>query len=186
MPATVFENSIWAQALVHRDCHIVFKGAFYSMPYSYVGQEVWARSGARLLQIFSNEKLIKTHILASFKGKWVTDMSDYPEHKQGFLRKDRVFCLEQAKLIGESVYALLDKLLGNASITLQRKAQAILRLSDQYGKADLDAACKHSLVFGNLEYKSIKSIKSILENGLLMNELVSERSQPAKKKDITF
>ena len=138
---------------------------------------MWVRSGNRLLQIFSNEQLIKTHILASFKGKWMTDMSDYPEHKQGFLRKDRVFCLEQAKLIGESVHTLLDKLINNSSITLQRKAQAILRLSDQYGKTDLDAACKHALLFGNLEYKSIKSI---LENGLLMNRLVSERSQPAK------
>ncbi len=173
----MFSNSTWAEALVHKDCHVVFKGSFYSVPYTYVGQDVWLRAGSRLLQVFINERLIKTHMRAPFKGKWVTDMSDYPEHKQGFLRKDKVFCLEQAKLIGESVYTLLDQLISNPSMTLQRKAQAILRLSDKYGKTDLDAACKHALVFGNLQYQSIKSI---LENGLLMKQLVLERSQPAR------
>lgn len=177
LPPKAFESSVWVELLVHKDCHIVFKGSFYSVPYMYVGQDVWVRAGTRLLQIFANERLVKSHILASSKGMWITDLSDYPEHKQGFLRRDKAYCLEQAKLIGVSVYTLLDQLINSPSITLQRKAQAILRLSDRHGKADLDAACKHALMFGNLEYQSIKSI---LENVLLMNQLVTERSQPSR------
>ena len=183
LPNTPFEVSVWAKLLVHRDCHLVFKGSFYSIPFAYVGQEVWVRSGTRILQVFMSERLIKTHVLAEKKGTWVTDMSDYPEHKYGFIKKDREFCLEEAKKIGISVHHVLERVLNVSSITAQRKAQAILRLGDSYGVSDLEAACKHALRFENVEYKSIKNI---LENGTLMTTLVLRRSQPARLSKGTF
>lgn len=177
LPETAFENSTWAEALVHRNCHIVFRGSFYSVPYVYVGQDLWIRKGARLLQIFVNGRIIKTHVFVEGKGLWATDPSDYPDEKQGFIKKDSAYCLEKAKSIGSSVHAVLERLITNPSITLQRKSQAIIRLSEKYGNSDVNAACKHALIFGNLEYQSIKTI---LENSILMGELVPKRSQPSQ------
>ncbi len=163
LPDTEFECPEWEKALVHRDHHIVFKGSFYSVPTLYIGKTVWIRAGRKMLKIFLNEQLIKTHVLSTRKGEWVTDTTDYPEEARKFITFKSTECLAEAKQYGSSVYEIVSKVLENYSITRQRKAQAILRLTKKYSAERLEAACKRAIYFENLEYKSIARI---LEQGL--------------------
>jgi hypothetical protein len=54
--------AIWKKAKLHRDCHIVFEGSYYSAPFRLVGQSLWVCAGTRQVRLF-NEKheLVATH-----------------------------------------------------------------------------------------------------------------------------
>jgi hypothetical protein len=163
LPEQTFDCPIWQEAKVHRDQHVVFKGSFYSIPYVYVGKQVWIRATCRLLECYLEGRLIKAHVLASRKGQWITDGKDYPDAARAFLEKTPEFCLKEAETLGGSIYDLLSQVLEKATTTNLRKAQAILRLKEQYSATRLEAACSRALTFGNLAYTSIKKI---LEDGL--------------------
>ncbi len=158
LPEKEFENPIWQETKVHRDQHVVFKGSFYSVPYAYVGKKVWVRATRHLLECYLEGRLIKAHVLASHKGQWVTDIKDYPDAAKAFLEKTPEYCLKESEKMGKSIHSLLSQLLEKASNTNLRKAQAILRLKEQYSLARLEAACSRALAYGNLEYNSIKKI----------------------------
>ncbi len=178
LPNTDFERADWEEALVHRDHHVVFNGSFYSVPTLYIGKTVWIRAGTKTLKIFLNEQPIKTHLLATRKGGWITDPADYPEEARKFLLFQSTECLEEAKRYGEAVYEIISKILEDYSITRQRKAQAILRLAKKYSANRLEMACKRAIYFDNIEYSSIARI---LEQGLDEKEFGEElETIPAK------
>lgn len=158
LPKEDYECPQWQSAKVHRDQHIVFEGSFYSLPTVYVGQDVWIRAGERILEIFHEEKRIKSHIRTREKGKWITDKKDYPFSKNQFLEKDKSYCLKEADRIGPSTYEMIEEVLTRESLTTQRKAQAILRLEESYGSERLESCCKRALSFNTMSYKSLKGI----------------------------
>ena len=163
LPEVEFECPIWQEGLVHKDHHVVFKGSFYSVPTKYISQNVWIKATLRLVKIYHEEKLIKTHIRSTEKGRWVTDLKDYPDSVTKFLEQTPKACVDVAKNMGKYVCLVTTKLLNKTSTTKQRKAQAILRLADKYTAARLNLACKRAVSYNNLEYKSIRKI---LELGL--------------------
>lgn len=158
LPEKEFECPVWQEGLVHKDHHVVFEGSFYSVPTKYISETVWVKATLRLVQIYHEEKLIKTHVRSTQKGKWVTDPQDYPDHVNKFLEKTPKACLDVAEAMGEHVYFVISKVLTKASITKQRKAQGILRLADKYSIARLNLACKRAISYNNLKYDCIKKI----------------------------
>ena len=158
LPEQDYECPVWQQGKVHRDCHVVFEGSFYSLPAAYMGKPVWVRAGLSTIEFFINEKRVKVHPRAKKKGLWVTDKTDYTPSAQAFLNKDFKACLAQAKRIGPSLYTITQQLAQSPSQTHCRKAQALLRLSEEHTDKRLEAACKRALKFNNTEYKSIKRI----------------------------
>jgi hypothetical protein len=61
LPAEPYELAIWATPKVAADCHIPVDGALYSVPFRLVGRHVDVRSTPRLVEVFVEGKLVKTH-----------------------------------------------------------------------------------------------------------------------------
>ena len=80
LPAVPFEIATWHQAKVARDCHIQVNGTLYSVPYRYVGKTVGVKLGARIVEVYLDYELVKTHLRGA-KGQRVTDWNDYPLEK---------------------------------------------------------------------------------------------------------
>jgi hypothetical protein len=38
LPRAAYDLAIWKQAILYRDCYVVFEGSYYSAPYRLVGQ----------------------------------------------------------------------------------------------------------------------------------------------------
>jgi hypothetical protein len=72
------------------------------------------------------------------------------------------YCRKKASEIGPNTEALIEEILREHAMRNLRKAQGILRLADKHGQASMEAAAKRALFFGNLRYRSIKTI---LEKG---------------------
>jgi hypothetical protein len=154
---------VWKGCTVHPDHYILFEKSFYSLPGRFIGQKVWVRGDDRLIRIFLQDRLIKTHPKAPRPGFRRTDESDIPPEKLAYLLPAPEKCRNKAAGLGDRVHELVDLLLRQHAIKNLRKVQGILRLGDKYGGRRLDAACERALAFGNHKYRAIKEI---LEKGL--------------------
>jgi transposase len=163
LPPTPFDPPIWAEHKVHPDHHVVFQRSYYSLPTRFVGKMVWVRASRRLVQIFCDDTLVKTHPRAPRPGSWITDHSDYPDQAKAFLFAHPAHCRATAQALGPHVTRMVDQILASHAIRNLRKAQAILRLADKYGPQRLDLACASLLAFESTE---LKRLQRILELGI--------------------
>jgi transposase len=158
LPEKSFDISKWVMAKCHRDHHIVFEGNFYSLPTNYINYEVAVRGGFRTVEIYYDNKLIKTHLKLEGRGQWQTDHDDYPEAVLRFLKKTPEKCLAEAKIVGEATAEVVKIILLRPSKQKLRKVQAIIRLQDKYSKERLENACLKSLMYENYCYATIRNM----------------------------
>ncbi len=163
LPKGAFDIPEWEKAKVHRDHHVVFRGNFYSVPTAYIGKEVWVKGGLRVIGIYYNHELIKSHIREYARGKWVTDIRDYPESARQFIEKTPEKCLEEAAAIGKNTAKVIKAILSDVCNQKLRKAQAILRLKEQFTAERLEKACFRAYIYESYSYKHIRNI---LEKGI--------------------
>jgi len=174
LPSKVFDIAEWAKAKVHKDHHIVFRNNFYSVPTKYIDSEVWVKGGLRIVEIYQDNQLIKSHVRLEGKGKWQSDINDYPESALRFLQNTPEKCLIDATAIGKSTLEVISQILEHKSKQRLRKAQAILRLSDTFSIDRLERACLRSCSYNNYTYESIRNIlEKKLEEIALEEEIPS-------------
>ena len=158
LPEKAFDLPVWTVGKVHKDHHITFDKNFYSVPTVYIGQEVALRVGLRTIEVFHKHQCIKAHVRCYEQGQWITDKNDYPEQARQFLDKDKAWCLARAQELGESVHHFIHHLLNRLSLTVLRKAQAVLRLVDRYGAKRLNDACLRASVYECYNYNTLEQI----------------------------
>ncbi|WP_298267417.1 IS21 family transposase [Geobacter sp.] len=163
LPAATFANPTWAECKVHPDHHVVFERSYYSVPTRYVGKTVWVRATFRLVEIFCNEELIKTHPRAHRRGTWQTDQNDYPPPTKAFLFFHPAHCKAKAGELGPDVARMMAAILADNALRNLRKGQALLRLGEKYGPERLNEACRHLLSFDSTE---LKRLQQVLERGV--------------------
>jgi hypothetical protein len=162
LPAAPFEPAVWTQAVVGRDAHVQAGGAWYTVPYPYVGRTLAVRLTAGLVQCYAEHRLVKTHPRVP-KGHRRTDWDDYPPHKAAFFRRTPDWCREQAAQLGPAVGAAVAAVLAEGTLAGLRQAQGLVRLAERYGGARLAAACARALAFGD---PGLRTVRTILERGL--------------------
>ena len=175
LPSTAFEIVTWHQAKVAHDCHIQVNGTLYSMPYQHMGKTVDVKLGTRMVEIYRDYELIKTHLRAA-KGQRVTDWNDYPPEKAAFFQRTPDWYRSRAGLIGISTGKTVAALLEEHAFHNLRQCQGILRLAEKYGHQRLEQACARANVFGDPRYRTVKTI---LERGLDMEPLLFESPRMA-------
>ncbi len=163
LPEQPFERPTWGEAKVHPDHHVVFERSYYSLPSRFVGKMVWVRATRRLVEIYCDNELVKTHPRATRRGTWRSDPNDYPDAAKAFLFAHPQYCCKKAAEIGPHVARMVEEILSNHAIRNLRKAQGVLRLSDKYGPKRLDEACCYLLHFGATE---LRRLTHVLEQGI--------------------
>jgi hypothetical protein len=158
LPTTAFELTEVRLATLHRDCHVVIDGSYYSAPYAHAGRRLEVYLFERVVQIYAGVDLLATHVRATRKGTWRTNPAHYPPEKAAYLEKTPRFCRDLARNIGPSTFAVVDELLADRPLDRLRSVQAILRLTESVGKTRLEAACARALYFGDARYRRIKDI----------------------------
>jgi hypothetical protein len=153
----------------------VFQRSYYSVPTRYVGKTVWVRATRRLVEVYLEATLIKTHPRASCRGSWQTDPTDYPEAAKAFLFAHPSHCRERARELGPHVERLVGEVLATHALRHLRKAQAVLLLADKYGAERVEGACAHLLAF---ESSDVRRLTRILEQGLIDSSVPAATTPP--------
>ena len=179
LPSGVFDIAIWTVSTVQKDHHFIVKGNFYSVPTKYIGEEISVRIGLKTVSAYYKHQIVKTHPRNYGSGQWITDEKDYPKSALYFLENNPNKCLNAARTIGNATHQVTTRVLDSGGRISLRKAQAILRLSEQYGKDRLEAACMRAVNYDNYAYEAISNI---LKNKL--DQQVTAHSTDERAKSI--
>ena len=143
--------------------HVNVGHALYSVPSAHLGKRVWVRSDRKLVRIYRDGALIKTHPRQQPGGK-STDYHDYPAEKSGYAMRDPDRLVRQARGKGDEVGAFMSRLLaGPTPWARLRQAQKLVRLGDKYGWQRLEAACERANAF---ELTNVVRVERILLHDL--------------------
>jgi hypothetical protein len=171
-----FDPPRWAEGKVHPDHHISFEKALYSVPTRFIGKTVWIRADSKLLRVYSEGKLVKTHPKQP-PGARSTDHNDYPPQLTPYTLRDPQRIIRQAKEEGTQIGRFAEALLsGPLPWSKLRQAQKLLRLGEKYGFHRLEIACQRALAFDLI---NVRRVEGILRQDLEQLELLSQRpSEP--------
>jgi len=159
LPATPYEPATWKQVKLHRDCYVVFEQAYYSAPYQLVGQTLWVRGGARIVELYTqNHQLVATHDRARQPGDRQTNLHHLPPEKLPGLMFTRPMCRQQAAAIGPATAEVVEGLLNHRPEDRLRTAGRLLGLAQRFTPERLEAACRRALHFDDPAYMTIKRI----------------------------
>lgn len=144
-PETPYAVPLYGRAKVHRDHHIAFGRALYSVPGSLIGQEVSVRADAALVKIFWRGTLVKVHPRMA-RGRRSTDRDDLPAERSIYALRDLDRLVATARSHGPSVGIYAERLLdGPLPWTRMRQVYRLLGLARRYGPERTDAACARAL-----------------------------------------
>ena len=143
LPTAPFELASWNRAKVGPDIHVKVGKALYSVPWRHIGHEVDAREGYRVVEIFFEGELIKTHLRIE-RGKQ-TDPADYPPEKIAFFMRTPAWCRHRAAELGPNVTSVVAALMELNALYRLRQAQGVVGLAEKYGPGRLDAACRRAI-----------------------------------------
>jgi transposase len=157
LPRGPFEIADWSSPKVAPDSHIKAAGALYSVPHRLIGRRVDAKVTEKLVEVFSDGVLAKTHTRVG-RGRRSTDWADYPEAKAAFYMRTPTWCRKRAGEPGPAVAEVVGELLEINALHRLRSAQGIIGLADRYGPGRLDRACRRAIDAGDPSYRTVKGI----------------------------
>jgi transposase len=135
----------YGDAKVHRDHHIAFGRALYSIPGDLIGQKVEVRADAGLVKVFWRGGLVKVHPRQR-AGEWSTDPADLPPERTAYAMRDLDRLVTDARAIGPSVGLYAERLLeGPLPWTRMRRVYRLLGYARRFGAARTDTACARAL-----------------------------------------
>jgi transposase len=159
LPGMPYEPSAWKHVKLPRDCYLVFEQAFYSAPYSLVGQSLWLRAGARTVEVYNAAyQRVTLHDRATAPGQRLTRSEHLPPAKVPGLLLSRPLCQAQAAAIGPQTATLVEALLAHRPEDRRRTAGRLLRLADRFTPQRLEAACARAQTYGDGDYVTVKRI----------------------------
>jgi transposase len=164
LPQKRFEVFKIQHRKVKPNAHISFELNYYSVPFTYAGQEITTKSNGKILKIYKDLELLCVHEISRLEGKYITKEDHKPPYKQ---RKSETFYKEKADKIGENVFLFLVKLQKEKPHHWHRLISGIFSLRKIYSNPIIDAACKRACDFNALSYKSVKNI---CETGLYKSD----------------
>lgn len=162
LPVDPLEIARWAKAKLHPDCHVQVDKRFYSANWKLIGKQLDVRVGERVVRLYLNGALIKTHLRVRGQRQY-TNPEDYPPDKIAFLLRTPAWCRRKASELGNAVALLIGELLVEPyPLSSLREVQAVVGLRDKYPSVRIDAACQMALATDG----RYRTVKNILDNGL--------------------
>lgn len=182
LPPTPYDMGEWKVLKLHRDCHVIFNGAYYSAPFTHIGQQVRVRGGNKQVRIYTLDyQALATHERADQPGERFTHPRHLPPEKLPGWLLNREACREEAETIGPATHQVVTTLLDDPVLDRLPTVGRLLRLRTRFGDDRLEAACQRSLRFDDPAYKTIKRI---LVEGL--DEVILAEPTPPRSTARTF
>jgi len=172
LPTAAYDLAVWKKNKLHRDCHVVFEGSYYSAPFRLIGQKVWICAGSRQIRLFNDKyELIATHEKAKKPGERHTHRDHLPPEKLPGLERNRSALLVQAEQIGAATLKVVEQFFADPALDRIHQAGRLLGLQKKHTAPRLEAACQRALDFGDPSYMTVKRI---------LNQRLEKESTPIR------
>ena len=160
-----FDPPSWrTDAKPHPDHNVVFEKATYTVPTKYIGKVVHIRGDSKLVRIYRNGELIKTHERQPPGGRAI-DHHDYPDEKTPYTMRNVNDMILKARTRGENIETMMVRLLeGDFPWARLRQGQALIRLCAKYGPQRVDQACRRALAFDIVDVKRVERMLKVIDD----------------------
>jgi transposase len=171
LPSCSFELVAWKRAKVHRDCHVVYRGELYSVPWRLVGRDVDLRIGRHDVSVYHDDDLVCNHV-RGHRGKRTTIESHLPEGRSVLRHRSREHWERLADDIGPDVGRYVRAVFGSDDVLSKlRVVQGIVTHLQAFPRERANAACVRAMHYGAF---SLRSIKDILRRALDLHLIPGE------------
>ena len=162
LPASLFPCFEEAPRKVHRDGHVAFQRAYYSVPPEHLGRDVWVRAEARLVRIFNQRfEPIAVHVRAE-PGRFVTDDAHIHAHKRVIIERGANYMVERCRVVGAHSGAWAEGLLAQRGPEAMRTLQGLLALAREHPVGELERACDRAVHLGLWR---LRDVRRLLQHG---------------------
>lgn len=165
LPQTRFAFGEWKVAKVNIDYHVEYDHHYYSVPHALMGEKLDVRATSMTVEIFRKSERVASHARSHARGRHTTHVEHMPTSHRKHLEWSPSRIVSWAEKIGAATAMLVSAILTERRHPEQgyRSCLGILRLSQRYGEARLEAACARAALAGARSYRHVESI---LKHGL--------------------
>ncbi len=140
LPDSLFPSFVEARRKVHRDGHVEFDKAYYSVPPEYLGREVWVRGESRVIRILNHrQEVIAAHARVQC-GRFATTDAHIHAHKRSGVERGAKYWLDRCRLIGPDTAAWAEGFFAHRGLYGLRALQGLVSLAKQHPVAALEQA----------------------------------------------
>jgi len=185
LPFERYEVSEWRTATVQYNYHISVDLMNYSVPFAYIKKRVDIRLTRSIVEIyFEGGRLCSHQRLYGRSGQYSTTTEHMPPNHQEYVKWNGNRFKNWAKDIGIHTETVINAMLSAYRMEQQayKGCMALLKLSDEYSKTRLEAACEKALSY--TPRPGYKQILSILKLG--QDRLSSQNPIPPKQSEFSF
>ncbi len=156
LPDSLFPVFVEAPRTVHRDGHVAFEHAYYSVPPEYVGVNVWVRADLRLVRIFNPRmEPIAVHTRHE-PGRFATDPAHIHSHKRRIVERGAAWMLQRATLVGTATGTWANTMYRQRGVEGVRVLQGLLALVEKHPPGRVEQACARALEAGGWHLRDVR------------------------------
>jgi transposase len=158
LPASIFPCFTEVQRTVHRDGHVEYQKAYYSVPPEYVGRQVWLRADARVVRLFNTRmEPIGFHVRVE-AGRFATADEHIHAHKRHPVERGAEYLLQRCRLLGTSAGAWAEAMLQNRGPYHLRVLQGLLQLARAHPGDRIERAAGLALHRGAFRLQDLRRL----------------------------
>lgn len=164
LPESLFPCFTEARRKVHRDGHVEFDKAYYSVPPEYLAREVWVRGESRVVRILNHrQEVIAVHARAE-PGRFATTDAHIHAHKRSGVERGAGYWLDRCRLIGPRTAAWAEGFLAQRGVYGLRALQGLVSLTKQHTAAALEQAAATATRRGVWRLKDLRRLLTTNDN----------------------
>jgi hypothetical protein len=158
LPTGLFPVFEEARRAVHRDGHVEFKRAYYSVPPEYVGRQVWVRLESRLVRLYNQRREpIALHALAE-PGRFATAAAHLHSRKRHLIERGADYLLDRCRLIGPLTAAWARAMHQTRGPQSLRVMLGLLQLAEKHPVSELEKAAGVATHHGSWRLRDLKRL----------------------------
>jgi transposase len=165
LPLERYAITAWKKATVHIDYHIDVEKAYYSVPYTLIGQKVDVSYTSSIVEIYHRGKRVASHMRINKPGAFVTDRLHMPHDHRRFLEWTPERIKSWGAKVGPNTRMLMEAIMEHREHAEHgfRSCLGLIRLAKLYPSERVEQACRRAL---DLQAYNYRSVKSLLERNL--------------------
>ncbi|HRI09654.1 MAG TPA: IS21 family transposase [Nannocystaceae bacterium] len=168
LPAQRYQPVIWKRALVHRDAHLEFLRRLYSVPFRFIGKQVWVRADPESVVVYHEDVRIAAHARRG-PGSRSTQQGHLPEERAEYGNRCRPHWEERAAAIGPEVADFIARVFDQDDVlSMLRTVQSIVTHLEKFPRERAIAACRRAAFYDAFR---LQTVKQILRDGLDLQPL---------------
>lgn len=140
LPDSLFPSFTEGRRKVHRDGHVEFDKAYYSVPPEYLGREVWVRGESRVIRILNHRQEVIAAHARTEAGRFATTDAHIHAHKRSGVERGAEYWLDRCRLIGPNTATWADGFFALRGVYGLRALQGLVGLAKQHPVAALEQA----------------------------------------------